>query len=144
VDDIRLARIVRRCRNLPGQELFQYVGGDGRPHAIGSTEVNNYIRRASGGEFTAKDFRTWAGSVKALEFLTPLPLPNSAASANRTMREAVDAVARELGNTPAVCRKSYIHPKVFDRFARKPFPNAPKLSGLSPSESRLARLLNGG
>ncbi|HXD85956.1 MAG TPA: DNA topoisomerase IB [Urbifossiella sp.] len=145
VNDVRLARIVGRCRELPGQELFQYLRADGRPHAIGSTEVNSYIRRAGGGDFTAKDFRTWAGSVKALEFLALFPYPTSKAATERSVREVVDRVAGVLGNTPAVCRKSYIHPKVFDSFAQNalPTPSTRHRSGLSPPESRLLNLLAG-
>ena len=113
VDDPRIARIVRRCRQLPGQELFQYVGEDGAPRGVSSTDVNDYLRDAAGQDFTAKDFRTWHGTVQALE-LTRLACGENAASASVRYgaKEILGAVARQLGNTPAVCKKAYVHPAV--------------------------------
>jgi len=114
VEDARVARVVRRCQELPGQALFQYEDEAGARHAIGSGDVNDYLREASGGDFTAKDFRTWHGTVQALE-LTRLACERAAAqddAARWGAREIVGAVARQLGNTPAVCRKAYIHPEV--------------------------------
>lgn len=111
VSDRRLARIVRRCQDLPGQELFQYLEEDGTPRTIDSADVNAYLREISGQEFTAKDFRTWAGTVLAAaalnmtEFETPT-------QAKRNVVEAIETVARRLGNTKAICRKCYIHPAV--------------------------------
>ncbi len=116
VDDQRLARIVRRCRDLPGQDLFQYVNGDGVVRSVGSADVNDYIRRAADGEFTAKVFRTWAGTVKAAVKLAGREPPASEAAATRAVAEVVKEVAAELGNTPAVCRASYIHPAVVNAF----------------------------
>ena len=116
VTDRRLARIVRRCRDLPGQDLFQYVNGDGVPRSVGSADVNEYIREAAGGEFTAKVFRTWAGTVKAAVKLAAKEPPESKAAANRAVVEVIKEVAADLGNTPAVCRKSYVHPAVIDAF----------------------------
>jgi DNA topoisomerase I len=111
LDDARLARIVRRCQELPGQELFQYIDEAGRPRDIGSRDVNDYIRAITGQEFTAKDFRTWHGTTLALSALRRLRLTSSRASAKQTVA-IIKAVAEVLGNTPAVCRKSYIHPAI--------------------------------
>ena len=112
LDDPRVARIVRRCQALPGQELFQYADATGAVHAIGSADVNDYLRDASGADFTAKDFRTWHGSVLALALwrraepeLAPGPR-----SANQLLAD----VAARLGNTVAVCRKAYVHPRVLE------------------------------
>jgi len=115
VDEPRIAQIVRRCQQLPGQELFQYVGEDGEPHGISSTDVNAYLRSASGDDFTAKDFRTWHGTVQALE-LTRIACNENAASESvrYSAKEILGAVARQLGNTPAVCKKAYVHPAVLD------------------------------
>ena len=113
VDDARVAKVVRQCQQLPGQELFQYTDEDGTRHGIGSSDVNDYLREASGGEFTAKDFRTWHGTVQALE-LTRLACEQNAADpeVRYSAKEILGAVARQLGNTPAVCRASYVHPLV--------------------------------
>jgi DNA topoisomerase-1 len=112
VSDPRLARIVRACRDVPGQHLFQYRDDRGAARPVGSADVNAYIRATAGGEFTAKDFRTWAGTMKAAALLAELPPPASKAAGARAVVRVVKEVAGELGNTPAVCRKSYIHPKV--------------------------------
>jgi DNA topoisomerase I len=115
IDDARLAKLVRRCQELPGQALFQYVGEDGRQRAIDSGQVNEYLRERMGGEFTAKDFRTWHATLHALTLLdrTPLPERRSDAALRRCMNAVVKEVASGLRNTPAVCRKSYINPAVF-------------------------------
>ena len=115
LDDPRVARIVRRCQAMPGQELFQYVDDDGAVHAIGSADVNDYLRDASGAEFTAKDFRTWHGSVHALELWVGQAL--SSRSSGRARSELLAEVAQRLGNTIAVCRKSYVHPRVLELLA---------------------------
>jgi len=115
VDDPRIVRIVRRCQDLPGQELFQYLDADGTPRSIGSADVNDYLREAAGADFTAKDFRTWHASVQALERLARCTA-GSPAEARRLVREALAHVARQLGNTVAVCRKSYVHPRVLACF----------------------------
>ncbi|HEX4235952.1 MAG TPA: DNA topoisomerase IB, partial [Caldimonas sp.] len=115
LDDPRVARVVRRCQAMPGQELFQYVDEDGQPHVVASDDVNAYIRDAGGTGFTAKDFRTWHGSVQALALwveragLDPKARPSP--------RELLAEVAKRLGNTVAVCRKSYVHPRVLDALA---------------------------
>jgi DNA topoisomerase-1 len=114
--DRRLARIVKACRDLPGYELFQYTDTDGSRHAIDSSDVNAYIHEVCGQEFTAKDFRTWAGTVLAARALAAADRAASQAAAQRQVVAAIESVARRLGNTRAVCRKSYIHPAVVDAY----------------------------
>jgi DNA topoisomerase I len=115
VEDARLARLVRRCQELPGQALFQYVDDEGVRHAIDSGQVNGYLRERTGGEFTAKDFRTWHATLQALTLLDAVPVPkrSSEAALRRCINAVVEDVAASLRNTPAVCRKSYINPAVF-------------------------------
>lgn len=114
LDDARVARVVRRCQELPGQELFQYLDEAGERHAIDSDGVNAYLRAASGGDFTAKDFRTWHASVHALSLALRSPsAPGTSLTARRAAAKAVlSEVAARLGNTVAVCRKAYVHPAV--------------------------------
>ncbi len=116
IDDCRLARIVRRCHQLPGQRLFQFVDDDGTLRAVDSGQVNDYLRQIAGADFTAKDFRTWAATVRAVELLARAPVASvtSERAAKVTIAKVVRQVAVELRNTPAVCRKSYINPVVFD------------------------------
>jgi DNA topoisomerase I len=109
ITDTNLKRIVRRCDELPGQMLFQYVNGDGDPKPITSGDVNEYIRAATGGDFTAKHFRTWGASVIALEQLL-----KKAEDARISIRTVIEPVAEALGNTPAISRKSYVHPKLLE------------------------------
>lgn len=116
VHDPRLALIVRRCRDLPGEELFQYRDEQGRVHDVSSQDVNDYIREISSADFTAKDFRTWAGTVLAARALQEFKSFDSQAQAKRNIVRAIEAVARRLGNTRAVCRKCYIHPAVVDAY----------------------------
>ena len=116
VNDARLARIVKQCRDLPGQELFQYIDDDGRRQDVTSTDVNAYLRKIAGQDFTAKDFRTWAGTVLAATALFEVEHASSASQAKRKVVAVVDAVAGVLGNTRSVCRKSYIHPIVIDSY----------------------------
>ena len=111
VNDPALARIVRRCVDIPGQELFQWIDADGGRHRLDSNDVNEYLRAASGGPFTAKDFRTWYATVAALATLRKLPVGNKTA-VQRQVKKVIAAVAARLGNTPAICRKCYIHPEV--------------------------------
>ncbi len=115
VDDARLAKLVRRCQELPGQALFQYLDEQDEIRAIDSGQVNDYLRERMGGEFTAKDFRTWHATLHALTLLdgTPLPQKKSEAALRRCMNAVIKDVASGLRNTPAVCRKSYINPAVF-------------------------------
>lgn len=114
--DRKLARIVRHCRDLPGQDLFQYIGADGERHAISSGDVNDYIRAIAGDEFSAKDFRTWAGTLLTASTLSAMAEFASATEAKKNTREAIKEVACLLGNTPAVCRKCYVHPAVLDAY----------------------------
>jgi DNA topoisomerase-1 len=116
VEDPRLARIAKQCQDLPGQELFQYVDEAGKVCDIGSADVNDYLRQVSGEDFTAKDFRTWAGTVLAAQALAELQSFDSQAQAKRNIVKAVESVAAKLGNTKAVCRKCYIHPEVFNAY----------------------------
>ncbi|GAC1394401.1 MAG: DNA topoisomerase IB [Polyangiales bacterium] len=119
VTDLRLARIVRRCLEIPGQDLFQYVDADGGSHTIGSTDVNEYIRAVAGEDFTAKDFRTWAATVQAAGLLRGVAPPTSKRDERAKLAAAIEAVSAHLGNTPAVCRRSYVHPAVLEAFAGK-------------------------
>ncbi|MEO7432336.1 MAG: DNA topoisomerase IB [Dokdonella sp.] len=116
VDNARLTRVLRRCQQLPGQALFQYLDDDGARQPIDSGMVNDYLRDAMGGEFTAKDFRTWGGTVRAIALLARTPIPES--TGERALAAAIAAVVRNvaesLRNTPAVCRGSYIHPAAFE------------------------------
>jgi DNA topoisomerase-1 len=119
MSDARLARIVRRCQEIPGQELFQYLDHEGAPQSIASSNVNQYLREISGEEFTAKDFRTWAGTVLANASLKRLKAARSKTEAKRNVGHVIAAVAERLGNTPAICRKSYIHPQVIHSYLEK-------------------------
>jgi DNA topoisomerase-1 len=110
--DKRIARVVKRCQTLPGQELFKYLDADGEAHSVDSSDVNDYLREASGGDFTAKDFRTWHGSAAALGLFKALGEEEKAAITKTLANRLVSEVAQLLGNTAAVCRKSYIHPQV--------------------------------
>lgn len=112
--DRRLASIIRRCRDLPGQKLFQYLADDGRRRTIRSSDVNEYLREICGHDFTAKDFRTWAGTLCGARCLSRIESPKSVREVKRRAKEVVHAVAEQLGNTDAVCRKSYIHPLVLE------------------------------
>ena len=116
IDDKRIAQIVRRCQEIPGQHLFQYVSDEGQRCPIDSGQVNDYLREAMGDDFTAKDFRTWGATLHAITLLahTPLPQPASEREMKKEIAEVVKQVAAKLRNTPAVCRKSYINPAVFD------------------------------
>jgi DNA topoisomerase-1 len=116
LNDATLARIVKKCRGLPGRALFQYVGADGKPQCVDSADVNAYLQEITGQSFTAKNFRTWMGTVLAAKALCGFPAPASDAAFRRSVVQAVDSVAARLGNTRAVCRKCYVHPAVFDAF----------------------------
>jgi DNA topoisomerase I len=115
VTDRAVARIVRDCRDIPGQELFQWIDERGERRPIGSSDVNDYLREASGGPFSAKDFRTWFGTLEALELLRR-QRRGSAGEARKQVLATVKAVADKLGNTPAICRKCYIHPVVLSAY----------------------------
>src|SRR6202795_2112457 len=116
IGDKRVAQIMRRCQEIPGQHLFQYVSDDGQRCPIDSDQVNDYLREAMGDDFTAKDFRTWGATLHAITLLARTPLPDvpSERALKSEIAEVVKQVAAKLRNTPAVCRKSYINPAVFD------------------------------
>jgi DNA topoisomerase-1 len=116
VTDRRLVRIVRDCRALPGARLFQYVDERGRPRAITSADVNAYIAEHTRGPFTAKDFRTWAATLSAAALLSLCEHPATARACKSEVKRVLESVAQRLGHTPAVCRKSYVHPQVVDDF----------------------------
>jgi DNA topoisomerase-1 len=147
VRDPRAARVVRRCEELPGQELFKYVDASGALHPISSEDVNAYLREAAGGDFTAKDFRTWAGTVLAGQALRELcARAVGPRSADRQLTSAIAAVAEVLGNTPAVCRKSYVHPWVIEHHRAgtlvRAFERPPRrVVGLRPEEDAVLALL---
>ncbi len=116
LDDPQLAKSVRRCQELPGQTLFQYIDEDGARQAIDSADVNEYLRAVTGHDFTAKDFRTWSGTVLAASALARPERGHSAAARKKHLVRAIDAVAKRLGNTKAVCRKCYVHPAILDAY----------------------------
>ena len=147
VSDRRLARLVKHCRDLPGQDLFQFVDDDGNPQPITSADVNEYIRLISGEDFTAKDFRTWAGTLLMARRLAPMQATDDA-DPTPNLPDAIREVAAQLGNTPAVCRKCYIHPKVLDAFAEPTLrarwiaaQRGRTASALAPEEAALLRFL---
>jgi DNA topoisomerase-1 len=116
VNDPRIARTLKRCLHIPGRELFQYLDDEGQPHPVQSADVNAYIQEISGADFTAKDYRTWVGSVLALSELSRLPFETER-EARGNIVTAIKAVAERMGNTPAICRKSYIHPALLEAYA---------------------------
>jgi DNA topoisomerase-1 len=116
VADPRLAKVVRKCQDLPGQELFAFLDENGQSHDIGSSDVNEYLREISGQDFTAKDFRTWAGTALAAQALQEFEDFDSKAAAKRNITRAIERVAERLGNTKAICRKCYVHPAVIDAY----------------------------
>lgn len=143
--DARVARVVKRCQALPGQALFQYLDADGLPHALGSADVNDCLREASEGEFTAKDFRTWHGSVFALQLWRALDPAEAAAPTLAGTKRLLGEVAARLGNTVAVCRKAYVHPRVLALLAGEltmaPGRAATRRPGLSVPERDLLAFL---
>jgi DNA topoisomerase-1 len=143
VNDRRLARIIRRCLELPGQHLFQYLDEHGERRAVTSTDINDYLRELTGADFTAKHYRTWAGSALALTVLRELEWqPDSAA--RKHVVAMVKEVAEQLRNTPAVCRKCYIHPALIDAFLAGELAGlrlATPRKGLRAEESLLMRFL---
>ncbi len=148
--DRRLASVVGRCNELPGQRLFQYLDESGDRQKIDSADVNAYIRDGTGGEFTAKDFRTWAATVMVAQSLSGLPEPGSVRERRRQENVAIDRAARRLGNTRAVCRRSYVHPGILDLFAHGELARVPMDAdrlptdvdeGLSTAERAVVRAL---
>ncbi len=116
ISDRRLAKVVKRCQDLPGQELFQYIDEHGNPQDITSSDVNDYLREVTGQEFTAKDFRTWAGTVLAASHLAEIGRFTSQTAAKKNITQAIKTVAAHLGNRPATCRKYYVHPIVLEAY----------------------------
>ncbi len=153
VSDRRIARIVRECQDLPGQELFRYIDADGSVHSIDSGDVNDYLREAAGSEVTAKDFRTWAGTVLAALALQEFEKFDTHAAAKRNVKRAIEHVASRLGNTPTICRKCYVHPGVLDHYlggslalqikAEAQAELRDELAGLKPEETAVLGLLIG-
>lgn len=151
LSDRRLARIVQHCQSLPGEELFQYLDEEGKRQTIGSADVNDYLREISGQEFTAKDFRTWSGTVLAALALSALGQARTPRESKRLLLEAIDQVAEQLGNTRAVCRKYYIHPTIIDAYSEGTLLErldrhmngqaSQRASGLEPEEVALVGLL---
>jgi len=148
IDDKRIAKIMKHCQELPGQQLFQYVTDDGQRAPIDSGQVNDYLRDAMGDDFTAKDFRTWGATLMAIILLarTPLPANRGDRSFKSAIAAVVDQVAAELRNTPAVCRKSYINPIVFAAWRsgmiQKAFHGGLKLAAPRQAESRVVAFLS--
>ncbi|MFP5236561.1 MAG: DNA topoisomerase IB [Acidobacteriota bacterium] len=116
VHDRQLARIVKKCQDLPGYELFQYVDAEGNPRSVDSADVNEYLQAITGEPFTAKDFRTWAGTVLACAMLREFDACETQTQAKKNVVQAIASVAERLGNTPAVCRKCYVHPAVIESY----------------------------
>ena len=116
ISDRRLARIIKDCQDLPGYELFQYVDDEGNRHIVDSGDVNDYLREISGEEITAKDFRTWAATNLAALALQEFEFFDTEAKKKQAVVRAVEKVAKHLGNTPAICRRCYIHPAIFDGY----------------------------
>jgi DNA topoisomerase-1 len=147
IEEPRLAAAVKQCQDLPGQTHFQYRDDRRQVRSLSSTDVNAYLREITGGQFTAKDFRTWTGTLAAAQALDGMDCDDSRRARNRAIVSAVDCVAAALGNTRAVCRKSYIHPAVLDAFlsgvtlSRVPANRAVATAGLSAAEARLVSLL---
>ncbi|WP_368507789.1 hypothetical protein [Bradyrhizobium lupini] len=116
VEDKRIAAIVKRCAEIPGHELFKYLDDDGQPRTIDSGDVNAYIKDITDEDFSAKDFRTWAGTVLAALALAEFKKYDSQAEAKRNIVAAIESVPKQLGNTPAICRKCYVHPEVLNAY----------------------------
>lgn len=149
LDSPRLSKVVRACQDLPGQELFGYRDEDGSIHDVTSNDVNTYLREVTGQDFTAKDFRTWAGTVGAALALRAQELPDAKAAQKRVLNAAIDQVAQALGNTRAVCRKAYVHPQVFDAFSDGTLGNAlsrgcKPVKGLDQAETAVLNFLCAG
>jgi DNA topoisomerase I len=151
VTDPRVARVLRRCEELPGQHLFQYVDDEGEVEDVDSDDVNEYLREVTGENFTAKDFRTWSGTVLAAWALEDLGEAGSPTQAKRNVVRAVESVAKSLGNTPAVCRSCYVHPDVIEAHLDGSLARglaaaaerrlAQNLRGLTPQEAAVLALL---
>lgn len=149
IRDKRLAAIVKRCRDIPGQRLFQYVDANGRYQAVTSSDVNEYLKRVSGADITAKTFRTWSATLLAMHQLQRLEVAGSATAVKRQVNEALRVVAEHLGNTLAICRKSYVAPHVVEAFALGRLMamaggRPARRAGLNAAECALVALLEAG
>jgi DNA topoisomerase-1 len=153
VRDRRIAKIIRACQDLPGQELLQYVDDDGKPQDVTSSDVNAYLNELTGKDITAKDFRTWAGTVLATMALNEVKSFDTAVEAKRNLRTAIENVAGRLGNTPTICRKCYVHPEVLTSYLDGNLVLEIKsaveaklredLNGLKPEEAAVLAMLRG-
>lgn len=153
VKDRRIAKIIRACQELPGQELLQYLDEDGNHQDVTSSDVNAYLKEITGEDITAKDFRTWAGTVLAAMALNEMQSFDSAAQAKRNLRAAIENVAARLGNTPTICRKCYVHPDVLTSYldgklvleikAAVESELRDALAGLQPEEAAVLAMLRG-
>ena len=151
IQDRRLARIIKQCQDLPGHELFQYLDDDGKRVPVDSDDVNEYLRRITGKEFTAKDFRTWAGTVITTCALTELGDAETPTQAKKHVAQAIESAAKHLGNTPTICRKCYVHPEVINSYLNGKLLTALKqndeqavlesLRGLRPEEIAVMKFL---
>ncbi|MEA2682923.1 MAG: topoisomerase [Chloroflexota bacterium] len=136
VDNPRLVRIVRQCMDIPGQELFQWLEDDGTPRVVGSDDVNQYLKEISGQDFTAKDFRTWAATVLAARLLRATAPGRSERASRAEVNRVIKEVAEQLRNTPAVCRKSYIHPVVLEAYSAGHIRALPPVTGAREEPER--------
>lgn len=150
VQDRQLARIVKRCQDLPGHELFAYIDDNGQLSTVESADVNAYLRQVSGSDFTAKDFRTWAGTVFAMDALRGLGEAENQTKAKKNIGQAIEVAAEHLGNTKTICRKCYVHPAVIDSYlegslltslSRQDDESAEDTIGLRPEEARVLQFL---
>lgn len=141
----RMARLVKQCMEIPGQELFQYINGDGIPHVIDSGKVNTYIKSMTNGDFTAKDFRTWVGSVVALRAFKNAENATTQTGMKKTINEVLDCVSKQLGNTRSVTKKYYVHPLLISLYEEskleKYFESASGPDGLNEDEKVLMKIL---
>jgi DNA topoisomerase I len=151
VRDRRIAKIIKACQDLPGQELLQYIDEAGNCQDVTSSDVNHYLKEITGKDITAKDFRTWAGTILAALALDELESFDSAAQAKRNLRAAIEKVARKLGNTPTICRKCYVHPEVLNSYidgklelkAKAESELRSDVQSLKPEEAAVLALLRG-
>ena len=153
ITDRRVAKIVRACQELPGQQLFQYLDGEGNRQGVTSSDVNDYLREITGVEITAKDFRTWAGTVLAAVALQEFSEIEGVVATKRNLRAAIESVAARLGNTPTICRKCYIHPDIIESYLAGNLARtvkkavdaelSKKLPGMKSEEAAVLALLEG-
>lgn len=138
LNDRRLSKIVKRCQDIPGQDLFQYIDEENQYQTISSSDVNEYLKEISNQDFTAKDFRTWAGTVLAVTHLAEMELCNSETAAKKNITQAIKAVAAYLGNRPATCRKYYVHPAVLEAYLDQSFHNVMEEHAEKPMQNAYA------